>query len=538
MGSVDLQLSMSCAACGVVVPINAFVGEAQCWSCERRTPLDVTTWKLLLDAPLGAAAEVSAGVEQAATLHSEAGTFHRVFRGGAAMCNACRAPVSGDDLRALALRGGQSSTAHCPQCKEQIFLRPAPPMLAAAGVAALAGETDARRVRAPRALSCTTCGGELSVDGSSRVVTCGYCRGTQYLPNELFLSLKSLPVRQWSLLLSEAVVQRVTTTLADWSALYDVVADAQGNLYAWGFGKQDQAAAQAAIREAVKQGRGLDSASVSTLWCMSPDLTIRWKREGLGLHNWATRLARTPTNHVLVWDGGSAQVMQGSDGATVYRYGGRASEGGALQTQGATSLQVDADGSLLLLADDGQLLRYDWSGQPIATWGSGARATSKRAEVWVRELSHKPLQVYKGTLGVGWDGRLYVQSSILYDDACHVASFNRDGKRQHLAECPIGPSTLLEQRPAIDAQGAVYIIADHVFTGGSECSIYRIEPDGKHTKEWIARGSRGGQLGKETLIAAAQDGSLFALGNNGLLRRFGADGRLQFMSPAAAAAAG
>jgi hypothetical protein len=83
----------------------------------------------------------------------------------------------------------------------------------------------------------------------------------------------------------------------------------------------------------------------------------------------------------------------------------------------------------------------------------------------------------------------------------------------------------------------VYIIADHVFAGGSERSIYRIEPDGKRASEWIARGSRGGLLGQESMIAGTPDGSLYALGNNGLLRRFGADGRLQFLSPASAAAA-
>jgi hypothetical protein len=199
---------------------------------------------------------------------------------------------------------------------------------------------------------------------------------------------------------------------------------------------------------------------------------------------------------------------------------------------------IDADGSVLILSEDGMLLRYDWSGQPIATWGSGARATPKKSEDWVHGLSNKPLQVYKGTLGLGWDGLLYVQSTIAYDDTCHVASFNREGKRQHVAKCPVGPSTLLEQRPAIDASGAVYVIADHVFTGGSERSIYRIEPDGKRASEWIARGSRGGQLGHETMITALPDGTLYALGSNGLLRRFAADGRLQFMSPAAAAASG
>ncbi|HXK17299.1 MAG TPA: hypothetical protein VNG33_05845, partial [Polyangiaceae bacterium] len=265
MSSIDLQLSLDCGACGVVVPINAFVGEVVCWSCERHTKLDETIWKLLLELPLQSAGQLAAGVEQAATVRSDVGTFHRVFHAGAPMCNACRAPMPAKDLRALAARAGSSGLAHCTQCNDGVYLRTAPPLLTAAGVVALAGETDASRAKQPVTLACTTCGGQLQVDGSSKLVACGYCRASQYLPDELFLSLRSLPVRQWSLLLSDAVAQPVATAKADWALLYDLIADAHGNLYAWGMRKGNQARSKAALMDALAHGRVLESHGISSL---------------------------------------------------------------------------------------------------------------------------------------------------------------------------------------------------------------------------------------------------------------------------------
>lgn len=62
----------------------------------------------------------------------------------------------------------------------------------------------------------------------------------------------------------------------------------------------------------------------------------------------------------------------------------------------------------------------------------------------------------------------------------------------------------------------------------------RFEPDGKHARSWLDPRDRGGVLTGESRIGAAPDGKLVVYGDHGLLRRFDADGRLEFMSRASA----
>ena len=509
--SIDLELSLQCAACGGVVPINGFASEVTCSACERRTPLDDVAWRRLFDEPLRMRGSSAPSVEHATTFQTESGLFRRVHRFGALACSACHATLDAATLLTHAT-SPMGSGAHCPSCNAPVRMRPPPPALASAGVVALVSESDVRRAHAPVALACTKCGGSLSVDGSSRVVSCTYCAATQYLPSELFLQLRAVTVTRWSLLFREGAAPRAAAPqLAAWQQVIDVVADASGNVYAWGRG----------------DGAG-------ALWSMGPDMTLRWRREGLrsdftriGL----TQLALTPSGHVLFWDGKGAEAVNCADGVTAFRYSGQPGEGQRLETYGARALAVDVDASVVFISEDQRLLRTHWHGEPIATWGEGARVnvSTEGGGPAVFELGDKPLRVRHALLAAGWSGQLCIQSTIEHEQQCHVACYDRAGKRVLSGRCP--RTLFTNHRPLVDGGGNVYVADTNVLEGSPAVTVYRIDPSGTSVA-WIGPRERGGLLGQEELMACAPNGTLFMVGHEGAMRRFGPDGRVHFVSPA------
>ncbi|MGZ3473677.1 MAG: hypothetical protein ACXWUG_04655, partial [Polyangiales bacterium] len=188
-----------------------------------------------------------------------------------------------------------------------------------------------------------------------------------------------------------------------------------------------------------------------------------------------------------------------------------------------------------IVAIDGEdrLLRWDARGNPLATWGSGARARAKDGEgPWVHDVGKKPLKIYKANLGTSFDGLLWVQSTIVYDDVVHLACYDRSGSRDRTVMAPVPKSTLVEHRPVIDARGNAYVLAEHLTSSGKEYSVVRVAHGEKRGREWIGPVSRGGGIGSENKMAVAADGTLFLLGSGGRMRRFGPDGRAQWVSKA------
>src|SRR5262249_43621480 len=157
---------------------------------------------------------------RAGMLSTDIGTIHRVYHAGAPHCGGCQATVeAGVLLSAL----GHAPSVACASCRQAVAVRAAPPELAEQGVLGIAAETEGvKKKRDPIPLACATCGGGLSVDGSAKLVTCPFCNGQQYLPNDLLLALRATPVRPWSLLLRDGPAAAAEKTIATWNTIQDV----------------------------------------------------------------------------------------------------------------------------------------------------------------------------------------------------------------------------------------------------------------------------------------------------------------------------
>jgi predicted RNA-binding Zn-ribbon protein involved in translation (DUF1610 family) len=207
MRTLSLQLRTSCSACGGGLPLNAMVPRLACPACGGSNQFGDDFWMAILGDPdLCSCTIVTGGREIALEVGREDPA-----------CAACGTEVSAKDAVAAADAGSIA----CPKCRAPIGLREPPRQLALSGFRLLVGE-DAmqlpaggpavetpRGAREPVAFNCPTCGSVLRVDGGARVVRCGYCAGSAYLPDDLWHVFHPVPVtRPWYLVLDPGARSR------------------------------------------------------------------------------------------------------------------------------------------------------------------------------------------------------------------------------------------------------------------------------------------------------------------------------------------
>lgn len=200
MRSTAVRILSWCTRCGGALPLNAMAPRLACPACGETNALADEFWTAVLgDAELSSSTIFTAGRQ--VELEAE---------DGPPACHACRAAVPVD----AALAAADAGFLGCGGCGARVPLRTPPPAFAISGFRLLVGEDETQlpapggaAVRAPAAAprpvayNCPSCGGVLRVDGSARLVTCEYCSGAAYLPDDLWHLLHPAPAtRTWYLL--------------------------------------------------------------------------------------------------------------------------------------------------------------------------------------------------------------------------------------------------------------------------------------------------------------------------------------------------
>ncbi|HEX8271305.1 MAG TPA: hypothetical protein VF615_01565 [Longimicrobiaceae bacterium] len=200
MRTLALRLRTACTRCGGALPLNALAPRLACPACGAPNELSDEFWAAILG-------DVGPGESTIFTVGREV-SLEAAASGPA--CYSCGAAISTEE----ALASADAGSLPCGACGARTLLRVPPEPFVLSGFPLLVGEDETQlpapggaEVVAPRttaqpvAFNCPSCAGVLRVDGSTRVVTCEYCAGAAYLPDDLWHVLHPAPtVRAWYLL--------------------------------------------------------------------------------------------------------------------------------------------------------------------------------------------------------------------------------------------------------------------------------------------------------------------------------------------------
>lgn len=464
-------------------------------------------WKnSIIESALGNYSDLNEGEGQNQTVMTGEYSFRIMYGLQKPRCGKCKTPLDEKMFSQFASAG----KAVCSKCSNEISVRTLPDILKGdfADISYLIGEdkdmlsAGKGTMKTPEAVKpvifmCPSCGGNLKIDGSKRVVTCTYCNSDIYLPDDLWLRMHPVKVvERWYMVLDE---KQVPEKPISWYDLSDVITDEAGSLYF----------------------ATADDDDHFMLWSLGPDYKTRWKVPGLEFSEENTGLALSNDGKLYMWDSDkhSLFIFSTKDGSSLGRIQGKeASEQEPItfDMKGTHSLTVDTDGSFIVLKDK-YILRFSPDGKRISTWGGIDEPPKKRGFFQklfggekiveeseyppdVVEMKNRPNKVDTEYTFVtrGWDGFIYFMESTSSDDAS-VAKYDRDGRKIWNSVVPISYKT---SKQCIDKNGFVYVLGKQ----NDKCCLKRLDPNTMKWETLLKDISEGGNLNEVENLAVTPGG--------------------------------
>lgn len=568
MQGICLELRGKCTSCGQPLAINALSTRLRCTGCGGISDLPADAWASVIRDALREAPGLDVGEGSQCTRVTRAGPMQVTHGRIEPRCRSCQAPVS---MHEAIESTGDGGTVPCSGCGIPIHVRPMPARMreqVAPHVTHIIGE-DADQIAQdedppaapavssqPQVLHCPECGGELTVDGGERTTTCMYCQSQVVLPEDLWRKLH--PRRQaarWFLWYDEeAAARSVYEGLFQWSLLWDMTADVDGNVFAFG----------------TVQGPRSGEDEV-TIWSMAQSRRTRWVHRGLPLADaYHGRLQVTPSGEVLVCHPYKHVLLRLSaeDGRRLGTMGEVEPAGASapsLDARAARDFAVDRDGTILLYVHQ-RLLRFDEQGRSLPTWPgrSGLAGLFDRsprpqyrsppdpeeppfADDPCRELAvetsretaslrNRPSELGRGArITVGHDGCLYVIGgggvTVSQEDRTYWAcKYERSGRQLYRVKLPAREFGSSHASLGADEDGYLFVTC---WTGRSERSLLRVSPDGKQTRSIWTDQDPGESRSDLRALAVHPRGELWIAGRDQRLRIIDRDGKPLYSSDAA-----
>lgn len=196
----SVECLTGCGRCGQPVMVNGPVLRVLCRSCQSELAIDHVTWESVMEH----ITKMARGLREGAACQMTIGMgqeFNVTVKRTAPACPSCKKEMKAPDT------AGSDDAWRCHSCGAVTPALPPPQWLArmAPAISLVVGaqeeEPDGKPEPAagkPVIFSCPSCGGNLTVDGSDRLVTCTFCRSSIYLPDDLWLRLHpARTVRAW-----------------------------------------------------------------------------------------------------------------------------------------------------------------------------------------------------------------------------------------------------------------------------------------------------------------------------------------------------
>jgi DNA-directed RNA polymerase subunit RPC12/RpoP len=173
--------------------------------------------KSIIESALNEHSELHEGEGQNQTVMTGEYTFHTMYGLQQPRCGKCKTNLDASKFGEYTKTG----IAVCEKCKNEILVRTLPDNLQNdfGNIRYLIGEdrdmigAGKSTMKTPEAVkpilfTCPSCGGNLKIDGSNRVVTCTYCNSDIYLPDDLWFRMHPVKVvHRWYMVLDDKQAQ-------------------------------------------------------------------------------------------------------------------------------------------------------------------------------------------------------------------------------------------------------------------------------------------------------------------------------------------
>jgi DNA-directed RNA polymerase subunit M/transcription elongation factor TFIIS len=213
MPSVCVEIKTPCKFCGTTLTLNALANEILCHSCQKMNSFPYEYWKKsILESALNDYGELKEGEGQNQTVMTGEYTFTIMYGLQEPRCGKCKTNLDPAHFPDYA----QAHKAVCTKCSNEVSVRVPPDEVKSlfTNIQYLIGEdadmidTNGKGMKTPEAVkpvlfTCPSCGGNLKIDGSDRMVTCSYCESQIYLPDDLWFRIHPAKiVERWYMVLS------------------------------------------------------------------------------------------------------------------------------------------------------------------------------------------------------------------------------------------------------------------------------------------------------------------------------------------------
>ena len=208
IGAIEVRLSVTCQACDTSLPVNGPVPMLKCSRCLEVMRLEGRfSWPQLLLQTF----QWSVRSEREPETRTETTKLRLAARLVWPNCPKCGKPHEPRPAKLALLKGKPIKCS----CGDEQLLQPVPAHFAAAFPwvkgfvdADVFDETPgppaAEGKGAPVVMACMSCRASLPVDGNHRLVECTYCKTSNYLPDDLWLSLHPVAKREaWFIVFDE-----------------------------------------------------------------------------------------------------------------------------------------------------------------------------------------------------------------------------------------------------------------------------------------------------------------------------------------------
>jgi DNA-directed RNA polymerase subunit RPC12/RpoP len=200
--AVTLRLGVICEHCNSAIPVNGFVNEVKC-KCNETTVLQgKLRWEEILNYQ-NPGIDIFKATKKHNPGEGDYGAWQPVklktWRKWPE-CVSCKKSFNQDEVRDAVHNGG---VLDCKQCSAKQQMKPAPEFIKKVfpdvlySVDELPVDTNVSgghiASSKPIVMSCMSCGGSLSIDGTARLATCNFCGSGNYLPDDLWFSLHPQP---------------------------------------------------------------------------------------------------------------------------------------------------------------------------------------------------------------------------------------------------------------------------------------------------------------------------------------------------------